>query len=55
MSIKLRGLAEGLVGKSEVYAENFSDLLAQYPQLEAVKHKLSFKQNLITGFAACDG
>jgi hypothetical protein len=55
MSIKLRGLAEGIVGSSEVKVASFSDLLIQYPQLEQIKHKLTFSQDMITGFAACDG
>lgn len=53
--IKLRGLAEGLIGKSTISAKNFNEALSKFPILNSVKEKLSFKKNTISGFSPCDG
>lgn len=51
----LRGLAEGLVGKSSVEAASLDDVFARHPQLAAVRMKLRIDGTTIAGFAACDG
>ena len=55
MQIKLRGLAEGIVGKSVVNATSVNKVLEKYPDLLQVKSKLQITNNVISGFAACDG
>lgn len=55
MQIKLRGIAEGIVGKSVVSASSVNQVLQQYPALTQVKSKLHFTSKCISGFAACDG
>jgi hypothetical protein len=53
--IILRGLAEGLVGRSSVMASSVAAVFAAYPALEAARGKLSVSGNTISGFSACDG
>lgn len=52
---KLRGLAEGLVGKSEVSAFGKKDLFKRFPELKSVRKKLFLKKGYVAGFSACDG
>ena len=49
------GLAEGLTGKHVVQATSIENLFVQFPVLSEVIHKLSVSNNVIAGFAACDG
>lgn len=55
MKIKLRGIAEGVVGLSEVKARNTDEVFEQHPELEKVKDKLAVQKNSISGYAPCDG
>jgi len=55
MTFQLRGLAEGVVGYSSIYANSINEILETYPALKGISHKLIFKKDLITGFTACDG
>lgn len=52
---KLRGLAEGLVGKSEVSALNKKDLFKRFPVFKSVREKIFLKKGYVAGFSACDG
>jgi hypothetical protein len=54
-TIKLRGLAEGILGASSVQAINMEEVFANHSALAAVRQKLEIKKNCISGFAACDG
>lgn len=51
----LTGLAEGLLGKSVVEATSEQDLFERYPSLNDVKHKISFRGNMVMAISACDG
>lgn len=51
----LRGIAEGVVGKSSVLARSLDDLFNRYPSLSNVKSKIKIQGNCLIGFAACDG
>jgi hypothetical protein len=51
----LRGLAEGIAGRSVVLAKNSDDVFIQVPELRDIRHKLTIKGNAISGFCACDG
>ena len=55
MTIKLVGLPEGLVGASTVHADSVDDVFRRYPQLEAIRAKLTVESGRIVGFAPCDG
>ncbi|MFA6322790.1 MAG: hypothetical protein WCX71_04970 [Candidatus Buchananbacteria bacterium] len=54
-TIRLRGLAEGLAGKSTVQAMSAEHVFGQIPALQSVRHKLTINGDTISGFAACDG
>jgi hypothetical protein len=51
----LRGLAEGLTGRSFVMATSLENVFVQFPALHEVREKLTVKNNTISGFCACDG
>lgn len=51
----LRGVAEGMIGRSFVIAKSINDVFAQFPSLQQVRKKLIVKKNTISGFFACDG
>ena len=53
--INLRGIAEGLVGASEIFVNDISDIYSKYPQLGDIQFKLVFDGSTLSGFAACDG
>ena len=55
IEFRLRGLAEGLVGKPTVLATSVDAVFRSYPQLASVRGKLRIDGNTISGFAACDG
>lgn len=55
MIVRLRGLAEGIVGKSSMQARSVEDVFASVPALASVRSKLTVRGNVISGFAACDG
>ncbi|MEN9640355.1 MAG: hypothetical protein RLZZ262_2224 [Bacteroidota bacterium] len=55
MKITLRGLAEGIVGASNIDTVSVEALFKTYPELNKVQHKLVVSEDRITGFAACDG
>ncbi|KPZ23587.1 hypothetical protein NLO72_21930 [Pseudomonas tremae] len=52
---RLKGLAEGIVGKAEVVATSYEDIFKQYPQLNMVKEKLILKNKTVIGLSPCDG
>ncbi|WP_434462295.1 hypothetical protein ACMV5L_03000 [Serratia plymuthica] len=52
---RLHGLAEGVVGKSHVYADSFDDLLSRYPELAKIKGKLSQTGSDVSAVNPCDG
>jgi len=54
-TFQLRGLAEGLAGRSEVQALSIKAVFDMFPALSGVRHKLAIRGNTITGYAACDG
>lgn len=51
----LRGIAEGMVGQSQVSARSVKHLLEKFPELKAISSKIHIKGDLISGYAACDG
>ncbi len=51
----LRGLAEGLAGRSFILATDMNDVLVKIPVLLNFKSKLSLQGDTITGFWPCDG
>ena len=51
----LRGLAEGLTGRSFVMVKSLDDLFVQFPALLTVREKLTVHNNTVSGFCACDG
>lgn len=51
----LRGLAEGLAGRSFVMAKTMNDVFSQIPILQQVREKLVVGNDTISGFCACDG
>jgi len=51
----LRGLAEGMVGRSIVLAKSIDDVFVRFPALIDVRAKLTVFGNTISGFCACDG
>lgn len=51
----LRGLAEGLAGRSFVMATSLDDVFIQIPALQQVREKLIIQGNTVSGFCACDG
>ena len=51
----LRGLAEGLVGKSSVRAHSLDEVFDLFPVLSSVREKLMVSDDTISGFCACDG
>lgn len=51
----LRGLAEGLAGRSSVTARDINEVFAKFPALQKVRSKLTIRRNTISGFCACDG
>lgn len=51
----LRGLAEGLTGRSFVLANDINDVFIQFPELCTVRDKLSVGSDVVSGFCACDG
>ena len=55
MSFKLRGLPEGIVGRSEVQARSLEDLFATYPELAAVRDRLQIDGSTVRGFMPCIG
>lgn len=55
IKFKLRGLAEGVVGRPEVSALSAKDLFKKFPELNNIKKKLTLKKGHVAGFAACDG
>lgn len=55
LTFVLRGLAEGLVGKSSVQASNVNEVFALYPVLGSVKEKLAVRGNVIEAYLPCDG
>ena len=54
-TFRLKGLAEGLVGKSTVQADSIESVFTRFPILQQVRHKLNSKGDTIIGYAACDG
>lgn len=54
-NFKLRGIAEGIIGKSEVMALNNGNLFNKYPQLKLIRKKLKISKGYVAGFSACDG
>jgi len=54
-TFELRGIAEGILGRSSAQAASFQDLLSRHPELDAVREKLILDGNIIKGFAPCDG
>ncbi len=50
-----RGIAEGLTGRSSCQARNIQDVLNKFPVLKKAKNKLTIKNNVVSGFCACDG
>lgn len=52
---KLYGLAEALLGTSEVKANSLKELFFKYPILRGVRRKLIIVDNKLFGFVACDG
>lgn len=54
-TFELRGLAEGLTGRSRVTAASAEAVFAMFPALETARHKLDVSSTTISGFAACDG
>ena len=52
---KLYGLAEALIGTSEVRANSLKELFSKYPILKGVHKKLIIIDNKLFGFVACDG
>ena len=55
MEIQLRGLPEGITGKSSVNLQSIDNLLPSLPELNEIKDKLVFDDNCVSGFSACDG
>ncbi|MEK7554844.1 MAG: hypothetical protein AAB518_02580 [Patescibacteria group bacterium] len=51
----LRGIAEGLTGRSFVVALSLDEIFQQFPELRQAQNKLSITDNVISGFCACDG
>jgi len=51
----LRGLAEGLAGRSSIMATSLDDVFVQIPVLRQVREKLVVRDSTINGFCACDG
>ena len=51
----LRGIAEGLTGRSSVVAQGIDDVFQQFPVLYTAQNKLTITDNVISGFCACDG
>lgn len=51
----LRGLAEGLAGRSSITADSLDDVFVQIPALQNARDKLIVRHNTISGFCACDG
>ena len=51
----LRGLAEGLVGCSEIQAQSAEEIFEQNPLLAENRSKLSVNGTTISGYAPCDG
>ncbi len=51
----LRGLAEGLSGRSSVMAKSLDAVFQQFPVLQQARAKLVVRDNTISGFCACDG
>lgn len=51
----LKGLAEGLAGKSSIEAKNADMAIAMIPGLSAHKQNLNISENEISGLVACDG
>ncbi|WP_430444596.1 MAG: hypothetical protein ACQZ2J_26550 [Pseudomonas piscis] len=62
MQIKLRGLPEGMIGKSEIEVESVQDAIEQYPIMELYAEELNevsggncVQSTTVSSFAACDG
>ncbi len=51
----LRGIAEGLVGRSTVCANSIKDLFERYPVLALHRSKLVIDGTRVSGYAPCDG
>ncbi len=51
----LRGLAEGLTGRSFVMARSLDEVFGKFPALKQAQQKLTVRKNTISGFCACDG
>jgi len=55
MEIKLRGTAEGVLGKSVVSTTSPESLIANSPELNSIVDKLEISEDCIKGYTACDG
>lgn len=53
--IFLRGLAEGMAGRSFVEATGVDDVFVQFPSLCMIREKLVITEDTVSGFCACDG
>ncbi len=51
----LRGLAEGISGRSFIMATCQEDVFSKIPALQQVRNKLNISGDTISGFCACDG
>lgn len=51
----LRGLPEGIIGKSTISLKSITELFKIHPALKVIENKLCIEGNVIGGFAACDG
>jgi hypothetical protein len=51
----LRGLAEGISGRSFIMAKCPEDVFLKIPALQQVRNKLIVNGDTISGFCACDG
>ena len=56
ITVKLRGIAEGLLGKSSIECSNLESLINEYPVLKNHKHFLKLEgDSKLSGYSPCDG
>ncbi len=51
----LRGLPEGIAGQSFVLAFSVEEVFEIFPVLKSIRDKIDVRDQVISGFAACDG